>query len=384
MEKQSPRYSKADQTSESSASIPDNMSDSGTSNLQHSKEIGLSMAHMYVDAPPPSKKGGVVPGELHQLWETFEGIAAVGSPVKGFKSDKESPKMFVPMVGGVDVPAESPFAKVQFRENDASNDQRDSTATDGSNERKSNYRPGEDSGAYDEEENEDDDDGIEDWMRELMNDPAMAAVVPWLKATPETAQVPRRLPPIRNRDALDPRESVMTRITEDPSAAPSMRPSVAGQETIYSEDADDGSVKGTNETEPQQFDDLMEDDDENTGQYNEELNRRDDCQTALKIVLETDPISMMQSSPRLSTNNSDEQQQKLGVDKQRELTVTPVQNIEFGESDPEGFGWNLMTKKGFASALFIEHGCLTASAAALEMLLAQNETIFAWNTFYPH
>ncbi|KAJ3215639.1 hypothetical protein HDU67_000173 [Dinochytrium kinnereticum] len=61
--------------------------------------------------------------------------------------------------------------------------------------------------------------------------------------------------------------------------------------------------------------------------------------------------------------------------------VSPGADIDFGEDDPDGFGWSLITKKGIAQALFLEETVNTAQAAAVEIMLKYYANVFAWNTF---
>ncbi|KAI9312550.1 hypothetical protein DFJ73DRAFT_885601 [Zopfochytrium polystomum] len=55
--------------------------------------------------------------------------------------------------------------------------------------------------------------------------------------------------------------------------------------------------------------------------------------------------------------------------------------INFGDNDPEGFGWNLLTEQSLAVKIFFEEICLPASAAALETVLLHLEVVSSWNTF---
>ncbi|KAJ3227446.1 hypothetical protein HDU81_006716 [Chytriomyces hyalinus] len=54
--------------------------------------------------------------------------------------------------------------------------------------------------------------------------------------------------------------------------------------------------------------------------------------------------------------------------------------MDFGESDPDGFGWNLMTKKGLATELYIAHECQTGLSAALELIIKNLDVLFDYNT----
>ncbi|KAJ3261260.1 hypothetical protein HDU77_000951 [Chytriomyces hyalinus] len=54
--------------------------------------------------------------------------------------------------------------------------------------------------------------------------------------------------------------------------------------------------------------------------------------------------------------------------------------MDFGESDPDGFGWNLMTKKGLATELYIAHECQTALSSALELIIKNLDVLFDYNT----
>ncbi|KAJ3109000.1 hypothetical protein HDU96_007358 [Phlyctochytrium bullatum] len=65
----------------------------------------------------------------------------------------------------------------------------------------------------------------------------------------------------------------------------------------------------------------------------------------------------------------------------RSSAVSPGIDIDFGDDDPDGFGWNLMTKRGLAQALFLEETANSAQAAALEIMLQYYANVFSWNTF---
>ncbi|KAJ3205002.1 hypothetical protein HDU82_005465 [Entophlyctis luteolus] len=61
-------------------------------------------------------------------------------------------------------------------------------------------------------------------------------------------------------------------------------------------------------------------------------------------------------------------------------TVFPT-HIDFGPGDPDGFGWNFMTKKKLATQLLLEHSCSTATASLLEMMLQNFDSLFDWNMY---
>ncbi|KAJ3403243.1 hypothetical protein HDV05_007939 [Chytridiales sp. JEL 0842] len=335
----------------------------GTSNLIQSKTLGLSMGNMHIEAPPPSRKGYDA-DELQNLWENLSEI----SDVKGYRpSQVQQERLSIPAVGSVSIPAASPFARSGFLEG---SDDAQSVTSGGRSSGKGSNR-----NLLAEEEAAE----LEDWMKELMDDPALAAVMPWLRATPETTAVPGRLdPPNRLSVIQDGRESVASKQTGLNSNF-SLRPSVSAQASAFYNDDEEEKLSEVSDKTQNGFG--PKEGASSVGQQQQQAPEQQvpDVNAALQKVLETEPISMLIPSPRASTG----QVEGLEVDiYDDDLTIPST--IEFGESDPEGFGWNLITRKGFAAALFKEQVCLTPSASALEMLMRHYDVVFAWNTFYPH
>ncbi|KAJ3389130.1 hypothetical protein HDU84_009134 [Entophlyctis sp. JEL0112] len=54
--------------------------------------------------------------------------------------------------------------------------------------------------------------------------------------------------------------------------------------------------------------------------------------------------------------------------------------VEFGTGDPDGFGWNLETKRTFATRLFLGQDAQTALAALLELAVRNVDVLFEFNT----
>jgi hypothetical protein len=62
-------------------------------------------------------------------------------------------------------------------------------------------------------------------------------------------------------------------------------------------------------------------------------------------------------------------------------TLPTPEDIDFGHNDPEGFGWNLESQESFTIRLWMEERCLSAGAAAVELMLRNVDTVFGFNTF---
>ncbi|KAJ1547761.1 hypothetical protein HK405_004995 [Cladochytrium tenue] len=56
-------------------------------------------------------------------------------------------------------------------------------------------------------------------------------------------------------------------------------------------------------------------------------------------------------------------------DDEADVEVNEEEAGPFGDDDPEGFGWNLLTAKGLAVKLLLEDGSATAASAALDLML---------------
>ncbi|KAJ3097404.1 hypothetical protein HK100_005366 [Physocladia obscura] len=59
--------------------------------------------------------------------------------------------------------------------------------------------------------------------------------------------------------------------------------------------------------------------------------------------------------------------------------VTFLTEPAYDDGDPDGFGWNLMTKKEFATRLFLTHEPQGATAALLELILRNLDVLFEYN-----
>ncbi|KAJ3103830.1 hypothetical protein HDU97_009835 [Phlyctochytrium planicorne] len=159
----------------------------------------------------------------------------------------------------------------------------------------------------------------------------------------------------------------------------------------------------TNQAEREETEEMAEDEQRNI------MNSRDEAETKLEAEFGALPMAPLNSHPskkvlsvtvpltRLSTMTevdsvTSNMSMMVGASKMS-TSVRPTPSaespeesgspggIDFGEEDPDGFGWNLLTRKGIAEALFLEETVNTAQAAALEIMLKNYAAVFAWNTF---
>ncbi|KAJ3021489.1 UNVERIFIED_CONTAM: hypothetical protein HDU68_009606 [Siphonaria sp. JEL0065] len=59
--------------------------------------------------------------------------------------------------------------------------------------------------------------------------------------------------------------------------------------------------------------------------------------------------------------------------------ITFLEEIDFGKGDPDGFGWNLVTKRQLAMQLFMLEECQGATAGLLELIIKNIDVLFEYN-----
>ncbi|KAI8607988.1 hypothetical protein BC830DRAFT_56442 [Chytriomyces sp. MP71] len=71
---------------------------------------------------------------------------------------------------------------------------------------------------------------------------------------------------------------------------------------------------------------------------------------------------------------------KKGDELAKSVKLDVTGKVDYGEGDPDGFGWNLMTKRSLASQLFLGQECQCALAACLELIIKNVDVLFDYNT----
>ncbi|KAI9342279.1 hypothetical protein BDR26DRAFT_859495 [Obelidium mucronatum] len=59
--------------------------------------------------------------------------------------------------------------------------------------------------------------------------------------------------------------------------------------------------------------------------------------------------------------------------------ITFLEEVDYGKGDPDGFGWNFMTKRQLAVELFVLEECQVATAALLELIIKNIDVLFEYN-----